>query len=135
MKNKGIIAGAIASIGATVATYLGLAEVQKEGLKQAAMDKTITMLREQEEGALEWTNDEFMEFAKEMASYGNEAAQEVLDKVMQAGVDGANAAYAAAPTLVGTCAVAAACIGALLYYRHRQKAKEAVAQNAESLDM
>ena len=37
MKNKGIIAGAIASIGATVATYLGLAEVQKEGLKQGAM--------------------------------------------------------------------------------------------------
>lgn len=131
MKNKGIIAGAIASIGATVATYLGLAEVQKEGLKQGAMYDYLAGL----DSSSPMTPEEKLDFIKSLVEENIPGAQELLDKVYQAGIDGANAAYTAAPTLVGTCAVAAVCIGALLYYRHRQKAKEAVAQNEESLDM
>lgn len=133
MKNKGIIAGAIASIGATVATYLGLAEVQKEGLKQAAMEKVLYEDYGIDKEA--WPFDKAIENMNNLADQGYLAYIELRDQVMQAGAEGVNAAYTAAPTLVGTCAVAAACIGALLYYRHRQKAKEAVAQNEESLDM
>ncbi len=132
MKNKGIIAGAIASIGATVATYLGLAEVQKEGLKQEAM---LNYIQEINPNPNYTAQEKFDSLLESVANGGSSWAKEILDDVYQAGAEGVNAAYTAAPTLVGTCAVAAACIGALLYYRHRQKAKEAVAQNAESLDM
>lgn len=132
MKNKGIIAGAIASIGATIATYLGLAEVQKEGLKQEAM---LNYIQEINPNPNYTAQEKFDSLLESVANGGSSWAKEILDDVYQAGAEGVNAAYTAAPTLVGTCAVAAACIGALLYYRHRQKAKEAVAQNEESLDM